>query len=275
MRASINDRITGLAAEVAFFGILALFPALIALAAAVGSLDAVFGEGVAEDTRRQVLDWLRSFLSNEAAGVVDAVDTLFRRASGGTFTVASIVALLTASRGTNALMRALAIVHERPDARSFFRRRLVALVLLVATVVAITIVTAAFVVGPLFGRGEAIADRFGFGSTFVTLWEWFRFPMVFAAIIAWAAVVLHLAPDDYPQWRFDIPGAVLTAVLWLAATGALRLYLAIAGTFNQVFGILSGLLIVLVWLYLLALSLLFGAELNSALSGHHRPVRPS
>jgi membrane protein len=272
-RSAADDRITGLAAEVAFFGVLAMFPALIAVAAVVGSLDVLVDRSVEDDVRRQVLEWLETFLTAEASGVIEAVDTLFRENNGGTFTIAFLAAAFAASRGTNALMRALAIVHGRPDARSFVRRRLVAFVLIVATVVAIAAVTAAFVVGPLLGRGRDIADSLGLGSAFVTFWQWFRVPAVFLAVVAWAALVLHLAPDGHGRWRFDLPGALLAGVLWLVATGGLQLYLSVAGGTNEIFGILGGILVVLLWLYLLSAALLVGAEFNAALV-HHTGARP-
>jgi membrane protein len=122
------------------------------------------------------------------------------------------------------------------------------------------------VVGPAFGRGEELADRLGLGSAFVTFWDWVRLPVVVVMLVLWAATVFHVAPNHSTPWRADLPGAVLTTVLWALGAVGFRLYLDLAaGSDSAVFGALGGAVVLLLWLYVMGLALLTGAELNSSL----------
>lgn len=260
-----DDDVSGLAASVAFYAVLAMFPTLLAMAAALGSLEALLGGGLAEEVRTTVLGWMDRVLTDRAADTQRAVRRLFEEGSGDLFTFAVAGALWAGSRGTNAVMRALSRIYRVSDARAFWQRRLVALALLAATVLAAAVALSMFVLGPLFGGGQKIASAVGLGETFTWLWRWLRMPAAFLAVVAWAAVVFHMAPDGRKGWKADLPGAITTGVLWVLMSAGLRAYLAVAGDTNQVFGVLGGALIVLMWLYLLALALLTGGELNVVL----------
>ncbi len=89
--------------------------------------------------------------------------------------------------------------------------------------------------------------------------------MAFLVLVGWAAVVFHSVPHAHAGWRAHFGGAALTGALWLMASGGLRLYLQLFGG-NPVFGVLGGALVVLLWMYLLSLALLLGAELNAVLA---------
>lgn len=260
-----DDDVSGLAASVAFYAVLAMFPTLLATAAALGFMESVLGGGLAEEVRSTVLEWMDHVLTERAADTQRAVRRLFEEGSGNLFTFAIAGALWAGSRGMNAVMRAMSRIYRVSDERPFWQRRLVALALLAATVLAAAVALSMFVLGPLFGGGQKIAATVGLGETFTWLWRWLRMPAAFLAVVAWAGVVFHMAPDGRKGWKPDLPGAITTGVLWVLVSAGLRAYLAVAGDTNQVFGVLGGALIVLMWLYLLALALLTGGELNVVL----------
>ena len=87
--------------------------------------------------------------------------------------------------------------------------------------------------------------------------------------MGWAAAVLHVAPNHRTPWRWDVPGAVLAAGLWVATSIAFRAFLDLAGEGNQVFGALGGALTLLFWLYLLGIGIVLGGELNAVLAARH------
>src|SRR5690606_35265831 len=262
-----EDRVGGLAAEVAFFGLLSLFPALLATAAALGSLEAVAGGDVASRAEEEVIDFLRRVLTEEAAGTVDAVQDLFRTTDGGILTVGLVLALWAASRGFVALVRALDVVYDLDERRSYVGLRAVALGLALGTVLVVAAMLAMLVLGPLLGTGQEVAEALGLGGGFATFWDWVRWPLALAAMVGWAATVLHIAPNHRTPWRWDVPGALLAGLSWAALSASLRVYMAVATAgANQIFGTLGGSLIVLLWLYLLAVGLLFGGELIAVLS---------
>jgi membrane protein len=261
-----RDRVLGLAAETAFFAVLGVFPALLVLAAVLGSLETVVGAGVAERVESQVIEALRLVLTDEASGAIASVQQLF---DGGfeLLTVASALAVVSLSTGFATLVNALNLAYSVPETRSWFRRRFLGLGLGLASVLLGALGLAAVVVGPLFGQGAGIADLLGLDAD-GTLWQELRMPAAFLALVLWATTLCHLAPAHRIQWWRDLPGGALTAVLWLLASLGLSTYLRFAADGNPVLGALGGGLILMIWIYLLTLSLLIGAELNAILQEH-------
>jgi len=261
-----HDRVPDAAAAVAFYAVLSLLPAFLALAAMLGPLDSLIGGEVAERVQERVLDFLGTVLTSEADGTLEVARDLFENERPGLLTFSLVVAIWTVSRSFAALVRALDVVYDLDEHRSWLRVRGTALLVAVGSVVAASLMLVAIVVGPLFGTGEQIADQIGLGDQFVFLWDVFRLPFALVVLVLWAATIFHIAPNHHTPWRWDVPGALLTAVLWLLFSGALRLYLEVAQAGNAVFGALGGALIVLLWFWLLSLAVLIGGELNQVLA---------
>lgn len=260
-----HDRVPDLAAEVAFYAILSLFPAVLAMASLLGVLDSIVGGDVALEARTEVLDYLRSILTSEADATLEAADELFANSRPGLLTFSLLAALWALSRGFAALVRALDIVYDLDEKRGWFNIRLTALALAVGSILAGAVMLAMFVVGPLFGSGEQIADEIGLGDQFVFLWDVVRIPAAFVVLLLWAATIFHVAPDHRTPWRWDVPGAIVTGVLWVLFSVGLNVYLDVAESGNAVFGALGGALIVLLWFWVLALAVLIGGEVNEIL----------
>ena len=263
------DRLTGLAAEIAFFGLISLFPALIAMTAALGSLEAIFGNDVAARVEESILDFLGSVLTDQASSTVDAVRELFDSRSAGLVTLGLVFALWSASRGFVAVVNALDVAYDIEDRRGYFRLRALGVGLAAGSVLVGAVILSMLIIGPLFGTGMEVADHLGFGGFFATFWNWIRWPIALAVMLGWAAAILHVAPHHTIPWRWDLPGAVMATVCWALFSVGFRVYLAVAPATNQVLGTLGGALIVLLWLYLLALGLLLGGELNAVLAARH------
>ena len=264
-RDSKEDRVTGLAAEVAFFSLLSVFPGLLTVAAGLGALDSLFGSTILARAQQEVITVLETFLTDKAAGTAEAVEALFEGGSGGVFTVGVVAAMWSASRGMSTVMRTLGQIYDVEDTRSRARTRLVAVGLAFASMVLIILTLTALVVGPLFGVGRTIAQWIGAADIYGVVWQWAGVPVAFVTLLVWAAAVFHAVPHRHVGWRQHVGGAALTGVLWLLVSGGLRLYLGLFGG-NPIFGILSGALVILVWMYVLSLALLLGAELNAVLA---------
>ena len=260
-----HDRVPDLAAEVAFWAILSLFPALVALAAVLGALDSIVGVDVAMRVEENVLDALRDILTGEAAGTIQAVEELFTQSRPGLLTFSLLTAVWTLSRGFAALVRALDVVYDLDEHRGWFHVRRTAFALGLGSIVAAAVLLTLIVIGPLFGTGEDIADLVGLGEEFIVLWDLLRLPVAFLVLVAWAATIFHIAPDHHTPWRADLPGALVTTILWLIFSAGLRVYVSFAQTGNAVFGALGGVLIVLLWFWLLSLAVLIGGECNQVL----------
>ncbi|MDE0160323.1 MAG: YihY family inner membrane protein [Acidimicrobiaceae bacterium] len=259
-------RIGGLAAEIAFFGLLGLFPAVIVFAAALGWLDVVIGAGAAADTEQWLLDRVvETFGSDNTLRAT--VKDLFDRSNAGLVTAGVLLTVYASSRGFTAVVGALDVTYGHEHRRSWLSTRVAGFVLTLLSLIVAALAAVMVVVGPLFGGGEEIADRLGAGSLFTAAWDWFRWPVVFVVVVCWAASLYHFAPRRRTPWRSDLPGAAVSTVWWLAVSLGFRVYLDAASSgMNAVFGLLGGALILLVWLYLLAVGLLVGAEINSVLN---------
>ena len=269
-----EHRVTGLAAEVAFYAVLSIFPAILAIASALGSLDAIVGENAATRVRDALIEALEAALGADAGPIVDAVERLFTESNTGLLGVGVLLTIYTASRGFNSVVKALDVVYDVPETRGLIRTRLLALALAGGSLVMGALVMAMVVLGPLFGQGPELADRIGLGQVFVTLWTWARPPLVFVVLVGWAATMFHLAPNHSTPWRADLPGAVVTTVLWLLGAAGFRIYLEVASDdANAVLGALGGALTLLLWLYVMGLGLLLGAEVNAQRARHKRRRR--
>jgi membrane protein len=260
----------GLSAEIAFFALLGLFPAVVVFAAALGSLDVVVGEQAAADIEQWVLNQVHEIFGSDN-GLRTTIAELFERSNAGLITVGIVLTMYASSRGFVAVVRALDVAYDHDQRRSWLSTRVLGLALMVNTILVAALVAAMVVVGPLLGSGEELADRLGAGSAFTTAWEWLRWPVVFTVVVLWATSVYHIASRRRAPWRRELPGAVLGTVWWLVVSAGFRAYLELASSgVNAVFGLLGGALSLLLWLYLLAMGLLAGAGLNMVLGRRWR-----
>ena len=258
-----TDRVGGLAAEIAFFALLGFFPAVIALAATLGSAETIVGASTAADVESWLVDQMVEIFGGENS-LEQTTRELFEGGNGGALTLGAVVALYAASRGFTAVVRALDIAYDHVELRGWLSTRLVGLGLTLLTVVVAAVVMVLIVVGPLFGGGAEIADDLGVAGWFTTLWTWLRWPVVFLALVTWATTMYHVAPHHTSPWRTEIPGALIAAVWWSVVSLGFSSYLQLASSgANAIFGLLGGAISLLFWLYLMAMGLLLGAEINS------------
>ncbi|MGI8868359.1 MAG: YihY/virulence factor BrkB family protein [Mycobacteriales bacterium] len=160
------------------------------------------------------------------------------------------------------VQRGLAVISGVParNARSEWAR---AILLAVGVLALGSVLLAAFTLGPLLGHSKQVGGDTA-DTVLHTVWVWARWPVSVLMIFLFATLLLALeSPRRRPRWRASAPGAVLTVLGWSAATGLLPIYVAIAAHVSPTLGSLGGGLIVLVWLYLMTLSLFLGAELNA------------
>ena len=264
-----RDRMLGLAAETAFFAVLTLFPTLLVVAAVLGQLGNIVGDANALRVENAVLNFLDQLLTDSASGAIDTVRALFRTGNGA-LTFATLLALASVSTAFSTLINTVNIAYDVPETRGWWRRRWLGLLLGFGTVLTGAVAVTLLVIGPLFGRASDIVARLGVGREYEFLWSYARWPVAFTALVLWATTMDHLMPNRRTRWRYDLPGGLLTALLWLAASYGLNVYLDVVVTSSPVFGALGGGLILMTWFYLLCVALLAGAELNAILLARRR-----
>lgn len=239
---------------------------MIMLAALLGSVDAIIGQSAAQEAE----DWLIEQMVRIFGGdntLEETVNDLFESSSAGALTIGAVLAVYAATRGFIAVVRALDVAYDHEQARGWFSTRLVGFGITLMSVIAAAVVMVALVVGPLFGEGERLSETFGVDAHYVTIWNWLRWPVVFLVMMGWAATVYHVAPNHRAPWKIEFPGALLASIWWSVVSVGFSTYLNIVSSgANVVFGFLGGALSLLFWLYLMAMGLLVGAEVNSLLA---------
>ncbi|MGH3874743.1 MAG: YihY/virulence factor BrkB family protein [Pseudonocardiaceae bacterium] len=252
---SQEHNITLLAAGVAFYLFLSLFPALIALVTLVGL--------VADPAR--LTDQVRSFtvgLPQAAQQLISDQLTAITDSSGGALTfgliVSLLVALWSASSGTENLMSAVNLAYDEKAKRSFVRLRGVALLLTLGAVVFLVLTLALIAVVPL------VLQVVPLGPVGTVLAQVVRWMLLFTLVVVGLAVLYRVAPDrNPPKFRWITFGSVVGALLWLAGSAGFSLYVNFFGNYNKTYGALAGVIVLLLWLFLTSFVVLLGAEINS------------
>ena len=251
----LADDCMGLSQQVAYSALLAFFPAVVAL---VGLLDLA-----------GAYDALQSFLDPVAPKAVTDLIRSFQRDSGGSGSVVAFVvgifgAVWAASGAMGSIVKAVNRAYERTETRPFWKLRLISIVLVVATGVALAGMLLLVVLGGTLG--DAIARKAHLGGAFTWIWNFARWPIAFAAVLLFFALVYYLAPNiDQRSWKWVTPGAVVAGVTWIALSGLFALYTAFSNSYSKTYGALAGGIVLLLWLNYTAWAILFGAELNSEL----------
>ena len=288
-RRAVDVRVTGLAAEMSYYGLISLVPLLIALGSSLGFLGRIVGtEEVARIEEALVEAVAQVFAADVTEDVVaPLVSGLLREERAG-FAIGSVlVALWLASRMFRAAIRALDDAYQVPERRSFVGQYVLGLVLALGAVITVVVLLTMIVIGPLLGDGQEIADRFGLGSFFEFAWSVMRWPAVAAVIGAYLTLLYRYGPNVATTWRRCVPGAVLGTIGLMVVAIGFSLYIGVVGLDTQtmeaadaaagtaaVVGAAQAIGVVLagvVWLWLSGIVLLLGGVLNAELdtSPHH------
>jgi len=246
-----DDGVGDLAAAITFWTILSIPAAVLALVSALSSLDDVIGSSLAADVERDVQQLIADTFT-DSKPLSAAVDELFNSSSRGIATIALLVAIFTLSRAFAGLIRALDKAYEVDEGRPWWYLRLVAVGLGVATII-VSVGTVTFI---------GLLPRLPFSSGVRLLTG----PAAFLVLIAWAATIFHIGPNHRTPWRYDLPGAIFTAIGWLATSQLYALYVRFAAGGNEVQGSVGAILLALGLMYLFAVVLLIGAELNDVIA---------
>jgi membrane protein len=178
--------------------------------------------------------------------------------------VGFVLAVWAVTGAMNSYMTALNLAYDRPsDRRSFVKKRVVALKMAGIMGVAFALVAVLTLFGPVVE--QAIASRIGpAGDVLNVVWWIAQWPILLGGLLVAFAALLYLGPDvDHPKWEFLTPGSLTAALLWIAASGLFAVYTATFASYNKTWGSLSAVIVMLTWLWITALALLFGAELNA------------
>jgi membrane protein len=262
MQAS-EDRILAIAGGIVFYGLLALFPAITALVSFYGLFATPNGIG-------NHLSFLQDVMPAEAYSVVqDQVSRVIAKGQAGLtfgFLVGVVLALWSANAGVKAVMDALNIVYEETEKRGFIRLNLVSLAFTVAGIFATLIAVGAVVVVPL------LLSWLGLGGLTETILRIARWPTLMVGMLLGLSILYRYGPSRRAaQWRWISLGAVVATVAWCAGSLALSYYLANFANYNATYGSLGAAIGTMTWMWMSAIVILVGAEINSEIE--HQTAR--
>ena len=251
----MKDDCMGLSQEVAYSALLAFFPTVAFILGFLGMVH-LYGQ-------------VESFAATIAPhGVIHFIRGLQQDSHGSAsalaFGIGLVLAIWAASGAMGSVIKAVNRAQDLTETRPFWKLRLVSILLVLLTGATL----AALLVLIVFGRplGQAIAAKADLGTAWDVLWGLLRWPIAFAAVLVFLALVYYLAPNVEPRnWRWVTPGTLLGAVMWLVLSGGFALYVRFAGSYSKTYGTLATGVILLLWLNYSAWALLFGAELDSEL----------
>jgi membrane protein len=254
-----RNRVTGLAAEAAFFALLSLPPLLFGLAGSIGYVFENISPAQVEQVRNSILDVSSRALTPQT---VDAIvrPTLHDVFSGGRFDVISvgfILALWSGSRALNVFVETITIMYGLGGHRGVVKTRVLSFSLYVLGLVTGVITLPLVVAGPSLVR-RVVPKRMDFLNELY-------WPIVIVLCICFLATLYHVSVPVRTSWRFNLPGAALTMVIWIFGSYLLRWVLtSTAKGSTSIYGPLAAPIVVMLWLYLLSIAVLIGAALNAA-----------
>jgi membrane protein len=262
---TIEDDCPGLAAQLAFYFFLSVFPALLFVVSLLGYLPV-------ETRLAGTIAQLETFLPQEILQFLrEQIDEALAGRQGGLLTLGIVGAIWSSSSAVTAIITALNRAYDIDEWRPWWKRRL--------TAIALTIALADFVVLAfvfVVGGGDLaawVAGRLGFSEWLARVWTIGQWMVAIALVVAAIDLVYYLAPNAETPFVWVTPGALLATLLWLLTSLGFKVYVQNFSSYTAVHGAIGSVIVLLLWFYLSGLSLLVGAELNAEIDKALHPAR--
>jgi membrane protein len=255
-----KDNLTDWAAALTYYGIQAVFPALLVLVSIVGLVGA--------NTAQSLINNLAGSAPGSAKTIItNAIHELQNNkgSAGVLFIVGILGALWSASAYVGAFSRASNAIYEVGEGRPFWKLRpqqvlitLVMVVLLAASAIAVVVTG---------GLAHQVGNLLGVGSTAVTVWDIAKWPVLVILVSIMVAILYWASPNvKQPGFRWISPGSVVAVAVWIVASALFAFYVANFGSYNKTYGSLGGVIIFLVWLWISNVAILLGAEFDAEMA---------
>jgi membrane protein len=251
----VDDDVAGLAAQLAYYFFLALFPALLFLLALASffSLSTItddVGRSLGPLVSPQVLDLIQ-----------EQMRRLANNENGGLLTFGVAGALWSSSAALVSIVGALNRAYDIEEGRPWWKVRLVAIGLTLAMAVIVLVALTLVLVGPTLA--ETLGRTTGWGAPFEWTWLILQWPLVFVLVTSGIGLIYYFGPDADQDWVWITPGAVAATILWLLISLMFKLYVANFTDYEGSYGTVGGVIVVLLWFYVSGIAILTGAELNA------------
>jgi membrane protein len=255
----------GPAAQLAFYFLLALFPAVLFLVALVGYLPV-------DNALSALLSALGAVAPEELVALLRGqLDQIAQGRHGSLLTLGIIGAIWSSSAAMVAIIDALNHAYDITEWRPWWKRRFIAIALTTALAL-FTLVALTFVL-----IGPAVASRaaawFGLAPAVALVWQMIRWPVIVFCAVLGVDLVYHFAPNRAARWAWITPRALVATVLWIATSFGFKLYITNFADYTATYGTLGGAIVTMLWFYVSGLAILIGTELNGVIEDAWRSSR--
>lgn len=261
-----DDHISAFAGSLTYSGIFAMFPFFIFLISLLGLVGA-------QNLVKTLLDQAAKTMPPAAVTLIrDQILPIVQSNASGAFTFSAIVSILIAlwgiSGGFSAIMSAMNVMYGVKDARPFWKKRVIAVLISLAVVALLITALVLVVFGP--DIASAIARHVpALGRAFVVLWTIVQWPVLLVFVLLAFALIYYFAPDAEQRFRFISPGAVVAVIGWLIFSLLFRFYVQAFGSYNKTYGALAGFALLMLYTFWSSYILLLGAEMNQVIEQHN------
>lgn len=255
LKECIDDNIVDLAAQLSYYFLFALFPALLCVIAITSFLPL-------QHFTDNIVRLLGPVMPREGLQLIqDQMLKLAESRNGGLVSIGFLIAFWTASSATVSMIDTLDKAYDIVEARPWWRIRLTAMLLTIALALFIVVSFALVIAGP--EMADKLTSTFGFGTVFATAWKIVQWPVALFLVSLGIGLVYYFAPDAEQDWVWITPGSVVATLLWLIVSLAFRFYVINFGNYDATYGAIGAVIVLLTWLYLSGLAILVGAEMNA------------
>jgi membrane protein len=251
----VADNCLGLAAQLSYYFVLALFPALLFLVAVISFIPI---SGLLET----ITGTLARVAPSEVINIIqDQVLKIAHDKNGGLLTLGMLGTIWSTSSGVSAIIDTLNQAYDINEGRPWWKVKATALALTIGLAIFIVVAFGLVVAGPQLA--EKVANWFHLGVAFKWSWLVLQRPVVFVLVSIAIAMVYYYAPDAQQEWIWITPGSILATALWLLVSLGFRFYVTNFGSYNATYGAIGGVIVLMLWFYVSGLAVLVGAELNA------------
>ncbi|WP_460932882.1 YihY/virulence factor BrkB family protein [Phycicoccus ginsengisoli] len=259
VRVCMKYRVTGLASEAGFFMLLSLPPLLIGLIGGVGYIGDWLGQDIVQKVILGIQDFSRQFLVASVVNdtILPTVRDVLKNGRGDLISIGFLLSIWSGSRALNVFVDTISIMYGQSGVRGIVRTRVLSLTLYFLSLLVGIVIVPLVIIGPAL-VGDLLPEQ-------VRFLTWLYWPVVIVGAVASIATLFHISTPRRTPWLRDVPGAALTLVIWVVASFVVRETVSASlrgGT--SIYGPLSAPIVLLIFLYALAIAILIGAALNAA-----------
>ena len=252
---TMADNGLGLAAQLAYYFLLALFPTILCVIALASFLPL-------QNFTDDMVSIAGRFAPAEMLTLVrEQMTRLANGNDGGVFSIGLLGALWSSSAAMVAMIDAMNRAYDIEEGRPWWKVRITAILLTISLAVFVVLSFGLIVAGPQLA--DWLAQHFALGAVFTTTWKIIQWPIAFALITTAIALVYYYAPDAEQEFVWITPGSLIAATLWIVASLAFRYYVVTFGNYEATYGAVTGVILLMLWFYISGLMLLIGAEASA------------